>query len=48
MLCKKRLISIQHHAVFDSPTVITSGGKKDHIYSNSDSDREENKSSDTH
>ena len=47
MLCKRRLISKQH-AFFDSPTVITSGGKKDDIYSNSDSDREENKSSDTH
>ena len=48
MLCKKRLISKQHHAFFDSTTVITSGGKKDDIYSNSDSGREENKSSDTH
>ena len=31
MLCKKGLIPKQHHAFFDSPTVTTSGGKKDDL-----------------
>ena len=48
MVCKKWLISKQYHAFFDSPTVATSGEKKDDIDSNSESEREENKSSDTH
>ena len=48
MVCKKWLISKQYHAFFDSPTLATSGEKKDDIDSNSESEREEKKSSDTH
>ena len=48
MVCKKWLISKQYHAFFDSLRVATSGEKKDDIDYNSESEREENKSSDTH
>ena len=48
MVCKKWLISKQYHAFFDSLRVATSGEKKDGIDYNSESERGENKSSDTH
>ena len=46
MLCKKGLIPKQH-AFLGWPTETTTGGKKDDIDSNSDSDGEEDESSDT-
>ena len=46
MPCKTRLTPRQHNAFFNSPTVTTSGRKKDDD-SNSDSDSEEDESSDT-
>ena len=46
MPCKTRLTPRQHNAFFNSPTVTTSGRKKDDD-SNSDSDSEEGESSDT-
>ena len=48
MLCAKGLIPKQRHGFFNSPTVTTTGGKKDDIDSNSDSDSEEDESSDTY
>ena len=48
MLCKKGLTSKQDHAFFDWLPVTASQGKKDDIYSNSDSDSEEYESSETH
>ena len=48
MLCKKGLTSKQDHAFFDWLPVTASRGKKDDIYSNSDSDSEEYESSETH
>ena len=47
MLCKKGLIPKQHYAFLGWPTETTTGGKKDDIDSNSDSDGEEDESSDT-
>ena len=47
MLCKKGLTSKQDHAFFDWLPVTASRGKKDDIYSNSDSDSEEYESSET-
>ena len=46
ILCKKGLIPKQHQAFFDSPTVATSGGKKDNLIQTSDSESEEDESPD--
>ena len=46
MLCKKGIIPKQHHVFINSPTVKTSGQKKDDTDSNSDSDSQEDESSD--